>query len=129
MTCLSQVSFCFLRNALLSNYDSVSYTLQSDLNTTTMPGSGDRRSSKAGSKSGGGRRGSRGSRGMSISAGGGSSAMQEQVRAAAEAAQKAKEEKSKTGRKNRNFIEVKKDMEGKRRQKEKVSCFFGRGIK
>ena len=56
---------------------------------------------------------------MSIAAGG-SSAMQEQIRQAAEAAQRAKEEKAKTGRRNKTYSEVKKDMDQKKRQKEKV---------
>ena len=56
---------------------------------------------------------------MSIAAGG-SSAMQEQIRQAAEAAQRAKEEKAKSGRRNKTYSEVKKDMDQKKRQKEKV---------
>ena len=46
--------------------------------------------------------------------------MQEQIRQAAEAAQRAKEEKAKTGRRNKTYSEVKKDMDQKKRQKEKV---------
>ena len=47
--------------------------------------------------------------------------MQEQLRDAAETAQRKKEEKLKTGRKNKSYLEVKKDMDQKKRLKEKVS--------
>ena len=100
--------------------------MNADLNTT-MPGSlVDRRASNVskGSKGGaGGRRGSRGSKGrQSISvAAGGASNMQEALRDAAETAQRKKEEKLKTGRKNKSYLEVKKDMDQKKRLKEKVS--------
>ena len=50
--------------------------------------------------------------------------MQEQLRDAAETAQRKKEERMKTGRKNKSYLEVKKDMDQKKRQKEKVSNQF-----
>ena len=50
--------------------------------------------------------------------------MQEQLRDAAETAQRKKEEKLKTGRKNKSYLEVKKDMDQKKRLKEKVSNQF-----
>ena len=46
--------------------------------------------------------------------------MQEALRDAAETAQRKKEEKLKTGRKNKSYLEVKKDMDQKKRLKEKV---------
>ena len=50
--------------------------------------------------------------------------MQEALRDAAETAQRKKEEKLKTGRKNKSYLEVKKDMDQKKRLKEKVSNQF-----